>query len=551
MVRKPAWVVGLGTVATLAIAACSEKPAPAPISDGDAVPGAPGVVNLAQGWSDEVQDQAWFTSFGSRLVPYAWLLHLEQAGSSERFLSDAHMASLGFFVQQPTKHNPDALPVGFTREKGADGQDWAGLGCAACHTGEVRVGATRIRIDGGQALIDFDRFEGELVEALSAVAADPARLDRLATATGATDKLALTNQVVALAQKLDARHRGNHSDVAYGHGRLDAFGQIFNAVTIDFLGIPGNGHEPNAPVSYPALWTASHLDLVQWNASAPNAGPGPLFQNVTTAIAVYGELDIHDKGGIDGYGSSANFENLGHIQEWMYELKSPAWSQSLLGALDAQRIARGKDVYARECVSCHALVDRNDGKRIAKAVTTPVSEVGTDPRMADNFLTAKSKSGAFAGKKQAVVAGDVLGEEARAIDLVIHAAMGAVLRHPLASVRDTMVAHHKVVKAAIDANPDYYKARPLDGIWATAPYLHNGSVPSLVELLKPPAERVAKFWVGTPDFDVDNVGIVATEGPGRLLFDTSLAGNWNYGHEYGTALAADQKRDLLEYLKSL
>ncbi|HET7845629.1 MAG TPA: di-heme-cytochrome C peroxidase [Xanthomonadales bacterium] len=542
----------MAAIAVVALAGCSEKPAPAPISEGDAVPGAPGVVNLAQGWSDEEQDKAWFTSFGSRLLPYSWLLHLERAGSTERFMSNAHMRELGFLVQeQPTAHNPDALPVGFTREKGGDGQDWAGLGCAACHTGEIHHGTTRIRVDGGQALIDFDRFEGELVEALSAVPSDPARLERLAKAVGATDTLALSNQVVALAQKLDARHRGNHSDVPYGHGRLDAFGQIFNAVTVDFLGIPGNVHVPDAPVSYPAMWTASHLDLVQWNASAPNAGPGPLFQNVTTALAVYGELDLADKGGIDGYGSSANFANLGHIQEWMYELKSPPWPQTMLGALDAERVARGSAIYARECVSCHALVDRNDPKRIAKAVLTPLDEVGTDPRMATNFLTAKAQSGQFAGKKQAVLAGDPLGAEARAIDLVIHAAMGAVLRHPLKSVRDSMQSHHKVVKAAIDANPNYYKARPLDGVWATAPYLHNGSVPSLAELLKAPADRVAKFWVGTPDFDVDAVGLVATEGDGRSLFDTSLVGNSNAGHAFGTTLADGDKRDLLEYLKSL
>jgi hypothetical protein len=545
------WPLPVAAFAAVLLAACTREPAAPTIADGDAVPGAPGVVNLAQGWSDDVQDKAWFTSFGSRLLPYRWLLHLEQAGSEERFVAEAHMASLGFLVQQPTQHNPDALPVGFTKDVAADGEEWAGLGCAACHTGEIRHGTTRIRIDGGPALIDFDRFEGALVEALSATAQDGAKLERLARAIGEKDALALDNRLVAIAEKLDARHRLNRAGVPYGHGRLDAFGQIFNAVTTEFLGIAANARAPDAPVSFPALWTAGHLDLVQWNGSAPNAGPGPLVQNVTTALAVYGTFDLADTGGIGGYGSSANFANLGHIQEWMYELKSPQWPQSLLGALDAQRVARGSAIYAKECVSCHALVDRNDAKRIAKAVLTPVSEVGTDPRMARNFLDRKAKSGAFAGKKQAVIAGDPLGEEVRAIDLVIHAAMGAVLRHPLASVRDTLQSHHKVVKAAIDANPDYYKARPLDGVWATAPYLHNGSVPSLAELLKAPGARVATFWVGTFDFDVDAVGYVATEAAGRQVFDTSLPGNSNAGHVYGTALADGDKRDLLEYLKSL
>jgi cytochrome c peroxidase len=185
-------------------------------------------------------------------------------------------------------------------------------------------------------------------------------------------------------------------------------------------------------------------------------------------------------------------------------------------------------------------------------VITPVDEVGTDPRMADNFLASKSTSGAFEGKKVGVLFGPELSADAQTSDLVIHAAVGAALGHPLASVRDAVGSFHRVLKTPADQPRRGYKARPLSGIWASAPYLHNGSIPSLVELLKAPGERVTAFAVGNREFDPATVGLAAmTAAAGSSAFDVSLPGNSNSGHTYGTGLDADSKRDLLEYLKSL
>lgn len=94
-----------------------------------------------------------------------------------------------------------------------------------------------------------------------------------------------------------------------------------------------------------------------------------------------------------------------------------------------------------------------------------------------------------------------------------------------------------------------YKARPLNGIWATAPYLHNGSVPTLDELLQPQAKRSARFKVGSRKFDPVRVGFETTDGP--FEYDTSLPGNSNAGHEYATGLNPQQRAQLLEFLKSL
>ncbi|MDO6729716.1 hypothetical protein Q4577_06785 [Marinovum sp. 2_MG-2023] len=95
---------------------------------------------------------------------------------------------------------------------------------------------------------------------------------------------------------------------------------------------------------------------------------------------------------------------------------------------------------------------------------------------------------------------------------------------------------------------DGYANMPLDGIWMRAPYLHNGSVPTLADLLSPPADRPAEFFRGCTHFDPERVGFACTDG---FAFDTTLIGNGNGGHLYGTDLDADEKSALLEYLKSL
>jgi hypothetical protein len=101
-----------------------------------------------------------------------------------------------------------------------------------------------------------------------------------------------------------------------------------------------------------------------------------------------------------------------------------------------------------------------------------------------------------------------------------------------------------------------YEARVLEGIWAAAPYLHNGSVPSLVELLKPAKERVPDFKVG-PAYDKDTVGLAADQPKFDYTLHTTdckdlTSGNSRCGHEYGTTqLKPDEKKALLEYLKTL
>ena len=125
-------------------------------------------------------------------------------------------------------------------------------------------------------------------------------------------------------------------------------------------------------------------------------------------------------------------------------------------------------------------------------------------------------------------------------------------------------------KAHIVAEP-HYRARPLDGVWATAPYLHNGSVPTLYDMLSPQRDRPNKFCVGDRQFDPEKVGLAS--GPqtrcsrGLFLFDTSKLGNSNQGHSFeaektaapssyepgiiGPKLEDDERKALIAYLKLL
>jgi len=104
-----------------------------------------------------------------------------------------------------------------------------------------------------------------------------------------------------------------------------------------------------------------------------------------------------------------------------------------------------------------------------------------------------------------------------------------------------------------------YKIRPLTGIWATAPYLHNGSVPTLYDLLLPPAQRPTSFSLGTREFDPVKVGYVATPRPdSAFVFNTKdarglpIPGNANSGHDYGNAALSEHDRmALVAYLKTL
>ncbi len=198
---------------------------------------------------------------------------------------------------------------------------------------------------------------------------------------------------------------------------------------------------------------------------------------------------------------SIQLASLARIEQWLMEVQPPTYPYDVDKALAGE----GRAVYDKQCAQCHA----PGGARTGTVV--PVDEVGTDRHRLDMWTPAAP------------------------------------------------VAYNKFAQGYPWAFSGFkktsgYVTMPLDGVWLRAPYLHNGSVPSLQELFDPPAARRATFYRGYNVFDPARVGFVS-EGDAAtrtgMLYDTRLPGNSNAGHLYGTELTAAQKKALIEYLKTL
>jgi hypothetical protein len=175
---------------------------------------------------------------------------------------------------------------------------------------------------------------------------------------------------------------------------------------------------------------------------------------------------------------------------------------------DSAAVDRGRALYGTHCAECH------DAKGARTFTLIRVAEVGTDRHRADSWTAA-----------------------------------GAATYNAYKKDRDWGFRRFQAT--------DSYLAVTLEGLWLRGPYLHNGSVPTLADLLEPPAQRPVAFLRGGEVVDPVRGGFVASScdpanpPKGQFCYDTRLAGNNNAGHLYGTALTAAEKADLLAYLLTL
>ena len=366
---------------------------------------------------------------------------------------------------------------------------------------------------------------------------------------------------------------------------------------------------PDAPVSYPFLWDIAQHDYVQWNGIADNAGLGPIGRNAGEVIGVFGTLDWKEEkrttlssiigGQSDGitqvsFDSSINVQNLHRIESHLMKLNSPVWPEEILGEINREKAARGKTLFDEYCEACHARIDREDPNRRIIANMTKVNFIGTDAAMAKNSFTAQGYSGILRNQYVGLGVGNILLDKQAPVAALLTQATRNVVATPDPDkwffqrwtdwiVNLAKAFYENEIKSSIkhgNYDPDTtvnplaslnaYKGRSLNGIWATAPYLHNGSVPTLHDLLLPkkregdPEEgeyRPEQFKVGSREFDPEKVGLKS--GDKGFTFDTSFPGNSNAGHEYASGktaqpngeilkpLTKEQKEDLLEYLKTL
>ena len=396
---------------------------------------------------------------------------------------------IGFLFEKPDSDHP----IGTTKANGQFDVDLVGLNCATCHAGTYRetpsspkqivLGMPSHQMDlqaYGRfltAAAQDERFNaGTLIDAIQKINPDFGFLDSMAyrflvvrrTRDGILERAKETAW-------FDTRP-------AQGPGRVDTFNPYkamfgFDLVKDDTVGT----------ADLPSLWNQRpRRNLwLHWD------GNNNLVEERNKSAAI----------GAGATPESLDVAALGRIEEWIMDLKAPAFPAS---RIDQTRAARGKPVYDNACASCHEFGAEKIGQ------VTPIAEIGTDPERLRSFT-------------------------------------------PETAARMNTLGEGYPWKFSHFRKTEGYANMPLDGLWLRAPYLHNGSVPTLRALLWPET-RPAEFYRAYDVYDWANVGFVST-GPDAqregVRFDTKEKGNSNVGHTYGQELPADQREDLLEYLKTL
>ncbi len=302
---------------------------------------------------------------------------------------------------------------------------------------------------------------------------------------------------------------GENPRTNWGAGRVDAFGSartfLFDAK-----------YEPINPVSYPPIFELGTHDWFHYDNNTTTF----LERNFGQALGVGAVYDPKT------LNSTLQPQNLIKLESLARKLSAPKWPEEVLGKIDSERAGRGAKLYAKYCAECHDAP--KDGPAFVRLFE--LDDIKTDPARALMFAEKLPDGTLFPD----------------------------AIRATLFKLKTKEIASFDPAeKAAIEKQPvewrgpAKYSARTLKGSWSTAPYLHNGSVPTMDDLLKPAKDRPTKFYVGSHEYDVEKIGFRSDD---RMSpFDTTIQGNSNSGHEgdrYGTNMSAEQRKDLLEYLKT-
>ena len=415
-------------------------------------------------------------------------------------------------------------------------------------------------------------------------------------------------------------------DTDEGFGRLDALNRIGNQVFYTDLALGGlagfenNLHADDAPVSFPPIWTVPWFWWAQYDASIEQ----PLIRNAGEALGVSALVNLSPDHPPEAlFRSSVALENLLRIEAMLRGsdpfgrdpkgfggLTSPKWPSQLFPGdpawkIKPERVAKGRAVYAEICVECHLgpvndpafdaqfpdksfwsskQWDRDPRGAVLNLVQKGAAGMGTDGAQSSVLASRQVEVPGFLNLQPA----EDLGTQWKCRNLPKYSPTEMPFAIALMIVVDKIsrkwMKDRDIQEPALTelwgqrgncpnpASKPQYRARPLNGVWATAPYLHNGSVPSLYWMLKPAAERPRQFCIGARDFDPEQVGYRVAAGEaatcknGETLFSMTDAdgkdihGNSVLGHSLegkpaqgiiGRMLTEDERYDLIEYLKTL
>jgi hypothetical protein len=434
---------------------------------------------------------------GGALPPY-WVLSALPAICSDK--APNGYASFGFIVE-PGKDRP----IGISRRRRL-GLDHAGLNCAVCHTSTVRDtpgGVPRIVLGMPAQQLDLQAFirfvtDCTLDNRLTADAirgrwprtGGPSLFERALLRFGLVDRLKI--------QTLNLRNRIApilaDSVPRWGRGRVDTFNP-YKAVQFnwDLSKLPPD--ELIGASDFPSLWNQRPREGMHLHWDGDNDSVDE--RNLSAALGA-GVTPV-----------TVDHDSLKRVRDWIWTLPPPKYPYPVDQAL----AARGAPLYREHCVECHADERFRDGVKVGSRVglVEPIENIGTDRHRLDSytFVFASTQVGLYPGS-------------------------------------DYRFSHFRKTNG--------YANHPLDGIWLRGPYLHNGSVPTLRDLLDPPDQRPKAFYRGYDVFDQRKVGFVSDvqEAGGQIFtrYDTLVAGNSNSGHLYGTALSDEEKRAIVEYMKT-
>ena len=410
-------------------------------------------------------------------------------------------ASLGFIFERG-----HTLPVGVSQRRRL-GIDHVGLNCAVCHTGTVRDtpdAEPRIVLGMPAHQLDLQRFVEFVLDCTldnrTTAEAIRGRLEQNRVRVSLFERVLLRFGLVdrLKLQTLQLRNRIapilGSAVPRWGRGRVDTFNP-YKAIQFNWP-IDRLPHDELIGASdFPSLWNQKPREGLHLHWDGDNDSVDE--RNLSAALGAGVTPVTVDHAGIK------------RVRDWIWTLPPPKYPYPIDTALAAQ----GAAVYAQHCTECHADHRFRDGVKAGARVglIEDASRVGTDRHRLDSYTAV------FAANQYGL--------------------------YPGSTYRFT---HFRKTTG--------YANQPLDGIWARAPYLHNGSVPTLRDLLEVPANRPPVFYRGDDLFDPERVGFVSNvpSAGGQTFFryDTAVPGNSRDGHLYGTTLGDADKRAIVEYLKT-
>lgn len=566
------WIVCAATIAACSRAQPDQSPRSDAASTGDATAH---LADYHNGLSDTDRETFYHLSEGSEMIPLALLQALERARTPQDPAGDGlvpfmdNLARYGFIPDRKYDKNPAALPIGMTVERSPlTSRVMIGFNCTACHVGELWHDGHRARIDGGPNMVRLNNLLADAKTELDATLADTrGRRERFLAnlARHRRDNDPLFPQERTLASR--AADLGTDIDlakafVAYlkmiptlkaetatenGYGRADAFGVARNLL---FGGNPKNLRPQNAPASFPHMWGIETTAWLQWGANMNSV----MERNIGQSLGVGAVFDA------ESFAATSRLDHLNALEHLVYKLTPPAWPADVFGAIDDAKAARGHDIYERQCANCHERPFAVTPSGLVVYQLFTLKEIGISPLIIENFdqpVEIDGKSVRFATAAFTVL--ENLKRRyytANQIPEQTQAEWEERTRRPPPQWKPMM----RSTLAEADEYPDsrggrVSPAKPLAGIWATAPYLSNGSVANMWDLLTPAAERPKSFTLGSREYDVAKLGYRSSpdsKAPAPPWeFKTTLPGNSNAGHVYGTTLAEGDKWALIEYLKKL